>query len=701
MTKLNHPYRRFAIPTWRKGLPALALTVALVVSTARASEADRAALDRAVALVFPALVRITVVTEEPGGGRMEKHTGAGSGAVISEEGFIITNHHVAGKPRHLLCRMADGEEIEARLIGTDALADIAIIQLDLSRRKNTNRLAVAKFGDSDRVRIGDPVLAMGSPMAVSQSVTEGIVSNTQLMMPDLYWFAQFRLDGESVGSLVRWIGHDAVIFGGNSGGPLVNMAGEIIGINEVGLGSLGGAIPANLARSVAEQLIQKGCVERSWTGLEPQPLLRASGVERGVLVAGVIADSPAAAAGLRAGDLVTEFDGVAVNGRLQEDLPVFNALVMSTPIGKQVVVKARRDGQEKTFTVTTRSRGRATDNDVEFRDWGFTARNLTLLSAIERKRSGTNGVLVTSVDPSSPAGSAKPPLQGEDCLLRVAGKPVRSVADLREITAQLTRDTNKTELVAVEFERGVSRMLTAVRPRPTERPPEENARKPSLSMLLQPIGADLAEVIGLKQDGARVAFVYPGGAAEKAGIQAGDILTRFDGDTVPCRQASELEHFLARVRRHQPGDEVACSLLRDGQPIEKKLQLEADDPEKEDLKTFKDKALEFTIRDMTRKERIEQRIPGSIQGVRVEALEGSGWASLAHVAVNDILLAIDGAATPDVETAKGLLLAAAEKKPRRLVFLVRRGVHTLFAELEPNWDAQAASTNHKQEEIRK
>jgi len=672
-------------------LATLALITAAFTAAGRAADAEKASLDNAVKRVFPALVRITVVLEESGNGRLEKEVAAGSGAIITENGYIITNHHVAGKARHLLCRMADGEEIEAKLIGTDALADIAVIQLDLSRRKKKGKLPVAKFGDSDRARIGDTVLAMGSPMAVSQSVTKGIVSNLQLMMPSLYWFAEFRLDGESVGSLVRWIGHDAVIYGGNSGGPLVNLDGEIIGINEVGLGSLGGAIPANLARSVAEQIIKKGFVERSWTGLEPQPLLRGSGMDRGVLVAGVIAGSPAAEAGLHAGDIVTEFDGATVNGRIPEDLPVFNALVMSTPIGKQVKLKALRNGQEQTFTLATRARGKAKDKDLEFKSWGFTARNFTLLSAIERKRADTNGVLVTTIDPAGPAGSAKPALQPDDCILSVAGKPVGSLADLREITAQITRDTNRTELVVVEFDRGVSRMLTAVRPKLAEREPEENARKPGLSMLLQPIGPELAEAINLKQDGARVSFVFPDGAAKKAGIRVGDILTKFDGETVRCRQESDLSHFLATVRRHQIGDDVECGLLRDNQPLKLTLKLEVDDPDEEDLKSFKDKELEFGLRDITVKERVLQRIPADVKGPRVAEVKSSGWASLAHVAVGDLLLSIDGTPTPDVATAERLLTAAAEKKPRCLVFLLRRGVHTLFAEVEPTWDSPSAA----------
>jgi serine protease Do len=655
-----------------------------------AAESEKAAVDRAIQRVFPALVRITVVMEEPGDGRMEKQTGAGSGAIISKDGYVITNHHVAGKARHLLCRMADGEEIEAKLIGTDALADIAVIQLDLGRRKARGDLPVANFGDSDRARIGDTVLAMGSPMAVSQSVTKGIISNLQLIMPSLYWFSEFKLDGESIGSLVRWIGHDAVIYGGNSGGPLVNLDGQIIGINEVGLGSLGGAIPANLARSVAEQLIQKGFVERSWTGLEPQPLLRGGGRDRGVLVAGVVPSSPAAEAGLHAGDVVTEFDGVAVKGRTPEDLPVFNALVMTTPVGKRVEVKIVRDGQQRVMTLTTRARGKAADKDVELKNWGLTARNFTLLSAIERKRSNTSGVLVTSINPAGPAGAAKPPLQVDDCIINFAGKPVRNVADLRQMTAEITKDANRTDLVVVEFERGVSRMLTAVRPKPIEREPEENPHKPGLSMLLQPIGPELAEALHLKQDGARVSFVFPGGAAEKAGFRAGDIVVRFDGEALRCRQESDLGHFLATVRRHPVGDEVVCGLLRNNRPLKLTIALPPDDPDDEDLKSFKDKELEFSLRDITAKERVVMRIPDDVRGPRVTEVKGSGWASLAHVAVGDLLLSIDGVPTPDATVAERLLKAAAEKKPRRMVFLIRRGVHTFFAELEPTWESVSA-----------
>src|SRR5262249_34536679 len=149
-------------------------------------------------------------------------------------------------------------------------------------------LPVAPFGDSDRLKVGDRVLAMGSPRALSQSVTMGIVSNREMTLPRTT-FGSFRLDGEEVGSLVKWIGHDAQIFPGNSGGPLVNLDGQIVGINDISAG-LGGAIPGNLAREIADQLIQYGEVKRSWLGLAVQPLLKSSKLDRGVLVSGVLPD---------------------------------------------------------------------------------------------------------------------------------------------------------------------------------------------------------------------------------------------------------------------------------------------------------------------------------------------------------------------------------------------------------------------------
>src|ERR1043166_8470898 len=214
-------------------------------SRADISKNMRPAVDAAIVRVAPALVRIRVVSTSYADGREVKSQAVGSGAIITKEGHVISNHHVAGRAVRIFCTLSDREEIEAELIGTDPLTDICIIQLTPSKPRV---FPTVGFGDSGKLRVGDPVLALGSPMALSQSVTLGIISNLEMVMPRFFGpSGRLRQEGEDVGSLVRWIAHDAQIYGGNSGGPLVNLAGEIVGIKKIRIG-LSGAIPGNLAR---------------------------------------------------------------------------------------------------------------------------------------------------------------------------------------------------------------------------------------------------------------------------------------------------------------------------------------------------------------------------------------------------------------------------------------------------------------------
>src|SRR3954470_18172973 len=260
----------------------------------------------ALARISPSLVRIHVVTYGYEEGREVKREASGSGTIISSDGHVLTNHHVAGRTRSIMCTLADREDVAADLVGTDPLSDIAVIKL----RPDTPRtFPAAHVGDVSKLKVGDPVMALGSPLALSQSVTMGIVSNTEMIMPGLFWpFNRMTLEGEDVGSIVRWIGHDAAIFGGNSGGPLVNMAGEIVGVNEISLG-LAGAIPSDLAQEVATAIIRDGRVRRSWIGFDVQPLLKAGARQHGALVGGTVEGSPAQKAGFLAGDIIVRLDG--------------------------------------------------------------------------------------------------------------------------------------------------------------------------------------------------------------------------------------------------------------------------------------------------------------------------------------------------------------------------------------------------------
>lgn len=406
----------------------------------------RSQVDSAIAKVKPALVRIHVVSAEYSEGREVKMQAVGSGAIITKDGYLITNHHVAGHGIRMFCTLWNRKEIEAELVGTDPLTDISVLKL---QPEEPREFIPAKFGDSTKMRVGDYVLAMGSPMALSQSVTLGIISNTEMIMPRFFGpFARFKLDGEDVGTLVRWIGHDAPIYGGNSGGPLVNLQGEIIGINEISFG-LGGAIPGSLAKSVADQIMTKGKIQRSWLGLDLQPLFKHSKEEKGVLISGVLKDSPGEKAGLRPGDVLLRLDGSRTNVRYDEQMPDFMRLATGLAIGKEIAAVIEREGKEITLHVTPAERGELYPKQQELKQWGLTVRNLSFLIAKEMKRTSRNGVLVTSVRPGGPAGDAKPSLDSRDVIVEVNGVPVNSMQDLIDLTRRLTE--GKTDPVPVLY----------------------------------------------------------------------------------------------------------------------------------------------------------------------------------------------------------------------------------------------------------
>src|SRR5262245_9545413 len=418
----------------------------------------RATVEAAITRMRPALVRIHVVSTEYRDGREIKMQAVGSGAIISKDGYLITNNHVAGHGARMMCTLWNREQIEAELIGTDPLTDISVLKLKPDKPRE---FVAATFGNSSKLVVGDSVLAMGSPMALSQSVTLGIISNVEMIMPRMFG-SQMRLDGEDVGALVRWLAHDAQIYGGNSGGPLVNLKGEIVGINEIRFG-LSGAIPGNLAKAVADDLIRDGKVQRSWLGLDVQPLFKHSKDEHGVLLAGVVPDSPASRAGLQAGDLLLRIGNTPTNVRYDEQMPDFMRLVTSLPLDKEVVAVVLRAGSETNFHLKPVARGELNPRQKELKQWGLTVRNLSFLTAKEMKRTNQLGVLVTSVRPGGPTGEAKPPLDVRDVITQVNSRPVKDVEALVQITHELTQGKTEPVSVIATFEREAQRFLTVVR----------------------------------------------------------------------------------------------------------------------------------------------------------------------------------------------------------------------------------------------
>jgi serine protease Do len=638
-------------------------------------------VDEAIARVYPALVRIQSVSVDFSQGREVKHEGAGSGAIISKDGYVITNHHVAGRSQRLRCTLSDKREVEASLVGTDALADIAVLKL-----KGGGPFPSAEFADSSQVTVGQQVLAMGSPLALSQSVTLGIVSNTDMTIPGLFWPARFMLDGEDTGSLVKWIGHDAQIFPGNSGGPLVNLSGQIVGINEISFG-LGGAIPANLAQSIARQLIEKGEIRRSWLGLDVQPLLKGSKEQKGGLVGGVSPGSPAAKAGLRAGDVIVAYGPEPVEVRYAEQLPRLNQLFLETPVGARVEITYKREGREAKATLVTEPRGPAQGEEAALKTWGLSFEEITLLASKELRREPHSGVLISSVRPGAAGAEAKPALQSQDIIVSVGGKSVRTVKDLIAVSEELTKGKTEPVPTLVGFERTTQQLLTVVKighKDSLDRSAE--ATKAWLSTATQVLTSDLAKALGLAgKKGVRLTEVYADGPAAKAGLKVGDIVLKLDGEEIAASQPEDIEVFPAMIRQYAVGAKIKLDVVREGKPQVVEVTLGASPPSTRELAEYRDPHFEFTARDLTFQDRISRQLEKGVQGPVITGVEIGGWAALAHLAVGDIVQSVDGAPVADAEALKTRMASIHEKKPVRVVFFVRRGVHTIFVELEPDW----------------
>ncbi|HKE03434.1 MAG TPA: trypsin-like peptidase domain-containing protein [Blastocatellia bacterium] len=259
--------------------------------------------------------------------------GTGSGVIISPDGYILTNNHVAGAAEEIRVKLYDGRELRARRIGMDSETDLALIKVD------AQNLPYATLGDSSKLEQGEWVIALGSPFGLEQTMTVGIVSATG---------RQFG------GAYDNYIQTDASINPGNSGGPLLNMNGEVIGINTMiysrsgGSEGIGFSIPSNMARKVQEQLARNGRVTRGFLGVSLQESQTAGG---GAVIGDLSEGGPASKSGLRGGDVVVEFDGKPVKTSKQ-----LSEIVADTPVGKAVKLKYVRDGQTQTTSITLAER---------------------------------------------------------------------------------------------------------------------------------------------------------------------------------------------------------------------------------------------------------------------------------------------------------------------------------------------------------
>ncbi len=367
----------------------------------------------------------------------------GSGFVISSDGYILTNNHVVEKAQEIKVKLESGKEYEAKVVGRDPKTDIALLKVN----PEGNFPEPAVLGDSDSIRVGDWVIAIGNPFGLGHTVTAGIIS------------AKGRIIG--AGPYDDFLQTDAAINPGNSGGPLFNLKGEVIGINTAivarGQG-IGFAIPINMAKELLPQL-KKGKVVRGWIGVMIQDvtpeIAKSFGLPstKGALVADVIANGPADKAGIKRGDVIVKFNGVDV-----EDFHALSRMVANTQPGTKVKVELIREGHTKTLEIVVGtmpdekqeiSQKEETEVGEKFKGWGIYVQNMTPDVAQQFGWSkDETGVLVVEIEPGSPAEESK--LRKGDLIKEVNRTKVQNIRDFK----QCIEKANKAENLLLLIKRG-------------------------------------------------------------------------------------------------------------------------------------------------------------------------------------------------------------------------------------------------------
>lgn len=352
--------------------------------------------------------------------RKFKSQGQGSGVIVNNDGTILTNNHVVEGASEIVVTLSDKEEHKARVLGRDPKTDLAVIKVD-----GKGPFKASTLGDSEKARVGEWVIAIGNPFALSNTVTAGIIS------------AKGRIIG--AGPYDDFIQTDAPINPGNSGGPLFNMKGEVIGINTAivpqGQG-IGFAIPVNTAKNLLPELVAKGKVTRGYMGVNIQNLTEdlAKSMQlkdtKGALVSEVVQGSPAEKVGVKRGDVIVGF-----NGRAIKDSHELSSTVAGTAVDKEVPLQIVRDGKQMTLQIRiakldSQEPDKPSTEPASQGKWGLQLQDLTPDLAKQLGAKIQQGVIVAGVQPGSPAEEAS--IQRGDIILEVNRQPVKSVSDLKE-----------------------------------------------------------------------------------------------------------------------------------------------------------------------------------------------------------------------------------------------------------------------------
>jgi len=394
--------------------------------------------------VFPALVFLKPIKQHLAAGERVRRQTFGSGVIIREDGLVVTNSHVAKDAAEIQCVLFSREQLPAHVLGLDEDTDLALLKLELP--EGHPPLATVEFGDSSQLHEGQFVLALGSPFGFTRSISFGVISCTRRYL--------------EIGPYNLWIQTDAAINPGNSGGPLVDDNGDVIGINTLRarMGeNIGFAIPANTVKRVVAALEQHGRVQRAYTGIQFQPVkdfMRDTilDYDTGVLVGGVDERSPAAAAGLKAGDLIIKCNDEEVRGVYLEDLPEVRCRFASLPQQERARLSVRRGAAQLVLDLAP-TRKQATEQEgLDLKMWNCSAQEISKFRTPALAYFVARGVYILGV--REPGNAHASGLRSGDIILSIDGQPVPTLESLRETYRALSRLERGKRTALLEVLRG-------------------------------------------------------------------------------------------------------------------------------------------------------------------------------------------------------------------------------------------------------
>lgn len=408
--------------------------------------------------VFPAVVRLDVAQESFRDGKRTLVRGIGSGVIFDGQGHILTNYHVAGRAVEIFVTLANKERVRGRLVGDDHWTDLAVVQMDMDEVQKKNfQFVYAELGTSHQLVPGQDVIAIGTPFGLARTLTLGVVSNTErTFYPD-----RQDIEGYETGDFSNWIQMDTPIAPGNSGGPLVDLSGRVVGVNTRGIQgqSLNFAVPIDTALPVVQQILASaepdrlGRVTRAYIGIDFRPLQDLESfysieLNTGALISTVDRGSPAFKAGLRAQDILLAINDQPVNVRFPEEISAVKHLIATLPLDEDVKLTVRRAAEKLDLTLRPVKLESRQGEERELAKWGLSVRDVTLPLSIERRLDDDLGAIVTSVQTGFPAQQAD--LQPGDVIRKINNQPVNDLDALLDVYASLA----DADQVLVESQRG-------------------------------------------------------------------------------------------------------------------------------------------------------------------------------------------------------------------------------------------------------